>query len=34
MEKLCQQRGVNFTDLSFDRKNQLWEEAKRSTNRK
>lgn len=34
MEKLCRQRGVNFTDLSFDQKNQLWEEAKRSTNRK
>ncbi len=34
MEKLCQQRGVNFTDLSFNQKNQLWEEAKRSTNQK
>ena len=34
MEKLCRQRGVNFTDLSFDQKNQLWEEAKRSTNQK
>ncbi|GAJ09007.1 unnamed protein product, partial [marine sediment metagenome] len=29
MEKVCQERGVNFADLSFDEQNALWEEAKR-----
>jgi tetrapyrrole methylase family protein/MazG family protein len=29
MEELCRQRGLKFADLSFDEKNQLWEEAKR-----
>lgn len=31
MEKLCRQRGVNFSDLSFDQQNRLWEEAKKGT---
>jgi len=31
MEEICRQRGVNFSRLSFDEQNQLWEEAKRST---
>ena len=30
MEKLCRDRGLNFPDLSFDRQNALWEEAKRA----
>ncbi len=29
MEDLCRQRGVNFSELSFDEQNALWEEAKR-----
>ena len=29
MEKVCQERGVNFAELSFDEQNALWEEAKR-----
>ena len=29
MEQLCSQRGVSFSDLSFDQQNDLWEEAKR-----
>jgi len=33
MEELCQQRGVNFGDLSFDEQNALWEEAKRKVER-
>lgn len=28
MEELCRQRGVNFSSLSFDEQNRLWEEAK------
>lgn len=28
MEDLCRQRGLVFADLSFDEKNDLWEEAK------
>jgi len=31
MEEACRQRGVNFSDLSFDEQNELWEEAKRKT---
>ena len=30
MEKTCQERGVNLSDLSFDEQNTLWEEAKRN----
>ena len=29
MEQLCRQRGLNFSQLSFDEQNALWEEAKR-----
>jgi len=29
MEEVCRQRGVNFAELSFDRQNALWDEAKR-----
>jgi tetrapyrrole methylase family protein/MazG family protein len=29
MEELCRQRGQNFSELSFDEQNKLWEEAKR-----
>ncbi len=29
MEKVCHQRGLNFSQLSFDGQNALWEEAKR-----
>ena len=29
MEELCQQRGKNFGELSFDEQNALWEEAKK-----
>ena len=29
MEELCRQRGLNFSELSFDQQNALWEEAKR-----
>jgi len=29
MEELCRQRGLTFSQLSFDEQNQLWEEAKR-----
>ena len=29
MEKVCRQRRVNFSQLSFDEQNALWEEAKR-----
>ena len=28
MEELCRQRGLNFSELSFDEQNALWEEAK------
>ena len=28
MEELCQKRGLNFSELSFDEQNALWEEAK------
>lgn len=31
MEKLCRQRGLNFSNLSFVEQNALWEEAKRET---
>ena len=31
MEKLCRQRGLNFSKLSFDEQNSLWEEAKKET---
>jgi len=30
MEKLCRERGLNFSELSFDEQNALWEEAKRN----
>ncbi len=30
MEKVCQERGVDFAELSFDEQNALWEEAKKS----
>ncbi len=30
MEKVCRQRGVNFAELSFDKQNALWEEAKKN----
>jgi tetrapyrrole methylase family protein/MazG family protein len=33
MEELCRQRGVNFSHLSFDEQNRLWEEAKRVVGR-
>jgi MazG family protein len=29
MEELCHRRGMNFAELSFKEKNDLWEEAKR-----
>jgi len=29
MEELCRKRGLNFTELSFKEKDDLWEEAKR-----
>jgi len=29
MEELCRQRGLNFPELSFEDKNDLWEEAKK-----
>ncbi len=29
MEEVCHQRGVNFSELSFDEQKTLWEEAKR-----
>jgi tetrapyrrole methylase family protein/MazG family protein len=29
MEELCRQRGLDFSQLSFDQQNALWEEAKR-----
>ena len=29
MEELCRQRGLAFSELSFEEKNALWEEAKR-----
>ncbi len=29
MEQLCRQRGLKFSELSFDEQNALWEEAKR-----
>lgn len=29
MEEVCRQRGVSFSDLSFDEQNALWEEAKK-----
>jgi tetrapyrrole methylase family protein/MazG family protein len=29
MEEICRQRGVNFAELSFDKQNALWDEAKR-----
>jgi tetrapyrrole methylase family protein/MazG family protein len=31
MEKLCRQRGLKFTDLSFDDQNKLWDEAKKAS---
>ena len=31
MEELCRQRGLTFADLSPDKQNGLWEEAKRGT---
>jgi tetrapyrrole methylase family protein/MazG family protein len=30
MEKICRRRGVDFSMLSFDEQNTLWEEAKRA----
>jgi tetrapyrrole methylase family protein/MazG family protein len=30
MEEVCRQRGVNFSELSFDEQNALWEEAKKN----
>ena len=29
MEELCRQRGLNFSELSFQEQNNLWEEAKK-----
>jgi tetrapyrrole methylase family protein/MazG family protein len=29
MEEVCRQRGLNFSQLSFDQQNALWEEAKK-----
>ena len=29
MEEVCRKRGVNFAELSFDKQNALWDEAKR-----
>lgn len=29
MEELCRQRGMNLTELTFQRQNELWEEVKR-----
>jgi len=29
MEELCRKRGLNFSELSFDEQNALWEEAKK-----
>ena len=31
MEELCRERRLNFSELSFQQKDDLWEEAKRST---
>ena len=33
MEDLCRQRGLSFSDLSFDEQNKLWEEAKQKSDR-
>jgi len=33
MEKVCQERGLNFGELSFDEQNALWEEAKKLTDK-
>ena len=30
MEKLCRQRGLDFSELSFEEQNALWEEAKKA----
>ena len=30
MEKLCRERGINFSGLSFDEQNRLWDEAKKT----
>jgi uncharacterized protein YabN with tetrapyrrole methylase and pyrophosphatase domain len=29
MEEVCRKRGVNFAELSFDKQNALWDEAKK-----
>jgi tetrapyrrole methylase family protein/MazG family protein len=31
IEELCQERGLNLAELSFDEQNKLWEEAKKET---
>ncbi len=31
MEELCRQRGLKFSELSFDEQNKLWAEAKKKT---
>ena len=33
MEELCRKRGLKFSDLSFEEKNALWNEAKENTKR-
>ena len=33
MEELCRERGLKFSQLSFDEQNELWEEAKRKVDR-
>ena len=33
MEALCRQRGVSFSELSFEEQNALWEEAKKEVER-
>jgi tetrapyrrole methylase family protein/MazG family protein len=33
MEELCRERGLKFSELSFDEQNELWEEAKRNVAR-
>jgi tetrapyrrole methylase family protein/MazG family protein len=31
MEELCRQRGLTFSQMSFEQQNALWTEAKRAT---
>ncbi|MEJ2047145.1 MAG: hypothetical protein P8X92_03530 [Dehalococcoidia bacterium] len=33
MEELCRERGLKFSQLSFDEQNGLWEEVQRKVDR-